>query len=91
MSNAIFAFLDNVGYKLDGVEGFFKHEIREVRYPSPRTVETLTHRPSKAGKKSAAYEAVRNVLGDDYVSDLTDCIERYVSIAIDLGYVEPLN
>lgn len=84
--NPVFAFLDGRRMTLDGVEGVFKHEVREALYPYRHTVERLIHHPTARGKRSEAYQTVRARLHDDWSTDLTDSIERYGEIAMKLGF-----
>ena len=85
-ANPLFAFLDGKRYTLDGVAGVLRHDQRTARYPYVHTVQRLLHVASAAGKRSEQYRTERTTLGDDYVTDLTDSIERYCSIAVELGY-----
>lgn len=86
--NALFAFLDGRKHTLGGVAGTLVHETQECRYPYPHKRERLIHRPSPAGCRTVAYARTRQALGDDWVTDLTDDIERYCSIASKLGFKE---
>jgi hypothetical protein len=75
------AALDSINgksYKLDGVAG----KIVVDRSDALRL--RIAHVPSKAGKKSEAYLAVRRVLRDDYETDLT-WSERLPEIMVELG------
>lgn len=83
--NDIFKFLDGKSYVLDSVDGTFEHEVTGATYPFPSVHERLLHNPSELGKQSEHYRQIKHKLGDDWLSDLTGS-ERYVDIAIELGY-----
>lgn len=82
----VFEFLDGKPYTLDGIHGYFKHEVHTAIYPYQHTYERLIHEADGAGRNSVAYGKVRQQLGDDYVTDLTDATDTYCGIAYDLGY-----
>lgn len=73
-------FINGKAYKLDGVHG---HIVVDTSVPHHTKVE---HVPSKAGKRSEAYQAVRRQLRDDYVTDLS-WSERLADIMVALGVV----
>ena len=85
-ANPIFIFLDRMGYILDGVDGIFRCDVSRVIYPCAGCSTKLIHVPTAKGKRSAAYRELRQKMGDDWDTDLTGSIERYVSIAVELGF-----
>lgn len=85
--NQVWGFLDGMHYVLDGVPGMLVHNIRVVRYPRAEVYESLCHIPSEEGMETEAYQKVKGDLGDDYETDLSNSIERYCAIALELGYV----
>jgi hypothetical protein len=85
--NPVYAFLDGKSYKLDGVHGHFQHQTYVDRFDL--LVQRLYHIPSPHGKRSKAYLAYKAELRDDWSSDLSDNIERYCAIALELGYTYP--
>ena len=84
--DSVFTFLDGKSFTLDGVHGQFRHEVRWAVYPYAHATERLYHEPSAKGRRSEAYQALRREYRDDWVTDLTDSIERYCEIATKLGY-----
>ena len=86
--NKIFAFLNGKFYILDGVQGSFKHLLYMGRYPKPQVYEHLYHVPDDVGKLSPVYIKLREMLGDDHLSDLTTNIDCYCGIALELGYTD---
>lgn len=86
--NEVFEFLNGKTYTLDGISGSFRHEVRKAAYPYPHTYERLIHEADTEGLRSEPYLAQKRELRDDWISDLTDNVERYVAIAYELGYTE---
>jgi len=84
--NPVFQFLDAKPYTLNGISGHFKHEVRVARYPYRRREERLTFQPDATGQQSEEYRATRRELKDDWSTDLTDAIDTYCDIAIELGF-----
>ena len=87
-NNPIFAFLNGRKSTRNGIQGVFIHEVRQARYPYLHWKEKLRWVPTAAGQKTEQYLKVRRELGDDWESDLTDCIDEYCSIAVRLGFKE---
>ena len=44
----------------------------DAKYPYPHRCVKICGYPTKASKKTSAYRGIRDQLGDDFVSDLTD-------------------
>ena len=86
--NTIFEFLNGREYVLNGVHGTFRHEITHAIYPYAHTREALSHVPSKRGMRTNAYREIKRQLRDDWTTDLTDSLERYCTIAAELGCQE---
>lgn len=83
--NDVFQFLDGKYYTLDGIEGQFCHSY----WYSPALYEWfewLYHIPTINSRKTPAYQSLRNQLGDNWDTNLTNNIERYCAIAVELGY-----
>lgn len=87
--NSIFEFLNGKEYTLNGIHGYFKHDVWVGRQ---RTTEYLRHIPSKRGMATEIYKQEKRKLGDDWSTDLTNGL-RYCDIAIELGcvYAEDLE
>ena len=83
MSNEIFEFLDGKRFKLNDYEGTFKLETYPVQYPSRQIIERLNHEPDH---DTVAYQLKKQEMNDDWLTDLTDAIDRYCAIATLLGY-----
>ena len=77
--NKLFAFLDGKEYVLDGVHGTFEHTGTWPR-------EQLYHNPSSRGKRTAKYQKIKRLLGDDHCTNLTASIDTYCQAARELGY-----
>jgi hypothetical protein len=86
MDNAIFEYLHGRPYTLDGISGQFEYRSHQAIYPYPRMVARLWHTPDAAGRDTEEYRKLRRQLGDDWSTDLTDSIERFCAIALELGY-----
>ena len=86
MPNDVFEFLDGKPYILEGISGYLKYDSYRAIYPYEHTVEKLSHIPDSEGKKSLYYQSIRVYLGDDWDTDLTNDIEAYCNIALELGY-----
>ncbi len=82
--NDVFAFLDGKTYALDGISGTFRHSAQMDGWGIVR--ERLDHEPDAEGRSTEAYRQVKRRLKDDWSTDLTDAIERYCAIALELGY-----
>ena len=86
MPNPVFEFLDGRSYTLNEISGQFRHETRRAIYPYPRTIEKLTFQPDEKGQATEEYRQTRRELKDDWTTDLTDAIDTYCDIAIELGF-----
>lgn len=86
MSNEIFEFLHNKLYTLDGISGVFKYTTYKAIYPYEHMVHKLHHEADKEGMQTKKYRETKQKLGDDWSTDLTDSIEKYCDIALELGY-----
>jgi hypothetical protein len=84
--NPVFEFLNGKTYKLDGVSGKFEHKAYTDRLGLLR--QELYHNPDKRGQRTRYYEEKRRLLGDDWSTCLTQNIDGYCDIAIELGYKE---
>lgn len=83
-------FLHGREYDYDGIHGHWKHTPAKVHKNHPlygenwKEPEKLEHVPSAKGKQSKPYQAIRQKLGDDFVSDPGD--DRIVEAAMQAGY-----
>lgn len=82
----LFTFLDGRTYTHNGIEGTFRHVVRDAIYPYPHTVQRLVHEPTAKGKASDAYRAEKARMGDDWDTDLTDAFDTVAAIALEFGY-----
>lgn len=82
----IFEFLHEKAYTLDGISGTFEWECNMQRYPYQAMVHRLIHKPDMQGLYSETYLANKRKMGDDWVSDLSDNVDLYSQIAVELGY-----
>ena len=80
----IFEYLDNKSYTLDGISGRFQHCARTLI--GGHIAHTLHHEPDAIGKLSEEYMTIKRELKDDWSTDITQDIEHYCSIAIELGF-----
>jgi hypothetical protein len=78
----LFTWLHDKVFYLDGIHGTFERFNPGERQGYAR----LYHNPSAQGRQTDHYKIMKRELGDDWVTDLTDNIERYVATAINLGY-----
>lgn len=85
--NEIFAFLDGRHYTRNGISGHFKHDISYGIFPYPHSRERLLFYPDALGRQTDEYQETKKSLGDDWVSDLTEDIEHYCAVALELGYI----
>lgn len=83
--NKVFEFLNGRYYALNAIEGQFNHSYWYSR-AFKQYFEYLYHTPTANGKQSPAYQSTAAELEDDWDTNLTDNIERYCAIALELGY-----
>lgn len=86
MSFELFEFLDSKPYTLDGVSGHFNHVINPPSKAYPHWEQKLEHIPDEEGKVSPHYQAQKALMGDDWISDLTQDIDLFCQIATELGF-----
>lgn len=84
-----FAFLHGRTYTLHGVRGVFEYTQDKAIYPGLRVYHRLYHKPDSVGRKTVEYRAIRAILHDDHVTDLTDSDTLY-DVLRELGYT-PAN
>lgn len=62
------AKIDGMDYKLNGVSG--RLSVQKVR-----GMTEYIHTPSAAGRRTKRYRETREMMGDDYTTNLTACEE----------------
>lgn len=62
----------NVKWVIDGVESEIFVEQYNAIYPYHHTVTRIVAEPTEYGKTSKSYKDMRNQLGDDWITDLTN-------------------
>lgn len=82
-------YLDGKTYTLNGVSGKITYTERQAIYPYPRTVQKIEHEADTVGKQSIEYREAKRMLGDDWLSDITDS-ECLVNIALNCGMTEEM-
>ena len=96
LSIRMFEFLNGKEAILDEVHGKFKHSFLVTRYPiEGETRHMLVHEATPSGKRSRKYQEHKGILGDDWITDLTDS-DMAMQFAISLGFkydeeVEKIN
>ena len=81
-------FLDGKTLVRQGISGTFKLESHQAIYPYPHISTKLWHAPDEVGKQTQEYRDIKNQLGDDWETDLTDNFEAQIEAAILLGYFD---
>lgn len=81
--NSVFQFLDGKLHVYQGISGRFHHTVSFHKYLN-RYEEKLHFIPDEQGRESHEYLKVKRELGDDWDFDLTDNIEAYTAIAVEL-------
>ncbi len=82
-------YLDGKTYTHNGISGKITYSERQARYPYPHIVQKIEHEANAAGKRSIEYQEAKRILGDDWVSDITNS-ESLINIALACGMTEEM-
>lgn len=69
-----FEDLDGIEVPLMGIDGILCHQVTKCRYPYEYVQHKLLHRPTEAARPTAAYQRIKERLGDDWYTDVSDDI-----------------